>query len=123
MLYSVQSERIPVEQLEYNLLFRWFVGLPLSEHAWDATSFAKNRERLLSGEVVRRTMPSVPEAQAMPLPRAWMPRRSAAVGAAWISHCAGAVMAMSRTVRMRAVRIWWKVYAHISKAEADSLRE
>ena len=32
----------------HNLLFRWFVGLPLSEHAWDATSFAKNRERLLS---------------------------------------------------------------------------
>jgi hypothetical protein len=39
--------------LEYNLLFRWFVGLPLSEHAWDATSFTKNRERLLAGEVAQ----------------------------------------------------------------------
>src|SRR3984885_14344199 len=53
MLYSVRSERMLAEQLEYNLLFRWFVGLPLSEHAWDATSFSKNRERLLSGEVAQ----------------------------------------------------------------------
>ena len=53
MLYSVRSERMLVEQLEYNLLFRWFVGLPLSEHAWDGTSFSKNRERLLSGEVAQ----------------------------------------------------------------------
>jgi hypothetical protein len=105
MLYSVQSERIPVEQLEYNLLFRWFVGLPLSEHAWDATSFAKNRERLLSGEVVRRTMPSVPEAQAMPLPRAWMPRRSAVVGAVWICHRADTGNATSNTASEKAERI------------------
>src|SRR6202051_2502817 len=53
MLYSVRSERMLVEQLEYNLLFRWFVGLPLSEHAWSATSFSKNRERLCSGEVAQ----------------------------------------------------------------------
>jgi transposase len=53
MLYSIRSERMLVEQLEYNLLFRWFVGLPLSEHAWDATSFSKNRERLLAGEVAQ----------------------------------------------------------------------
>ena len=53
MLYSVRSERMLVEQLEYNLLFRWFVGLAMSEHAWDATSFTKNRERLLSGEVAQ----------------------------------------------------------------------
>ena len=53
MLYSVRSERMLVEQLEYNLLFRWFVGLPLREPAWDASSFSKNRERLLSGEVAQ----------------------------------------------------------------------
>src|SRR5271167_2366923 len=53
MLYSVRSERMLVEQLEYNLLFRWFVGLPLSEPAWAASSFSKNRERLLSGEVAQ----------------------------------------------------------------------
>ena len=53
MLYSVRSERMLVEQLEYNLLFRWFVGLPFSEPAWAATSFTKNRERLLSGDVAQ----------------------------------------------------------------------
>src|SRR5579859_6262679 len=54
MLYSVRSERMLVEQMEYNLLFRWFVGLGINDRVWDATSFSKNRERLLSGEVARR---------------------------------------------------------------------
>ena len=53
MLYSVRSERMLVEQMEYNLLFRWFVGLGMSERVWDATSFTKNRDRLLSGEVAQ----------------------------------------------------------------------
>jgi len=53
MLYSVRSERMLVEQMEYNLLFRWFVGLGMSERVWDATSFTKNRERLLSGDVAQ----------------------------------------------------------------------
>jgi transposase len=51
MLYSVRSERMLVEQMEYNLLFRWFVGLGMNDRVWDATSFSKNRERLLSGDV------------------------------------------------------------------------
>ena len=51
MLYSVRSERLLIEQMEYNLLFRWFVGLGFSERVWDASSFAKNRERLLDAEV------------------------------------------------------------------------
>ena len=53
MLYTVRSERMLVEQMEYNLLFRWFVGLGMNERVWDATSFSKNRERLLSGEVAQ----------------------------------------------------------------------
>ena len=53
MLYSVRSERMLVEQMEYNLLFRWFVGLGFNDRVWDATSFTKNRERLLSGEVAQ----------------------------------------------------------------------
>jgi IS5 family transposase len=48
-----------VEQMEYNLLFRWFVGLGMSERVWDATSFTKNRERLLSGEVAQAFFTSV----------------------------------------------------------------
>jgi transposase len=51
VLYTVRSERLLMEQLEYNLLFRWFVGLNLDEPVWDATVFSKNRERLLEGEI------------------------------------------------------------------------
>jgi transposase len=51
MLYSVRSERMLMEQLEYNLLFRWFVGLSASEPVWHPTVFTKNRDRLLAGAV------------------------------------------------------------------------
>lgn len=50
-LYSVRSERLLMEELDYNLLFRWFVGLNVDEGTWDVTVFTKNRERLLSGEI------------------------------------------------------------------------
>ena len=52
--YSIRSERQLMEQLEFNLLFRWFVGLGVDERVWDATVFTKNRERLLAGEVASR---------------------------------------------------------------------
>jgi transposase len=51
MLYSVRSERMLMEQLEYNLLFRWFVGLSTNEPVWHPTVFTKNRDRLLEGAV------------------------------------------------------------------------
>jgi transposase len=51
ILFSVRSERLLMEQLEYNLLFRWFVGLQMDDRVWDATVFTKNRDRLLAGEV------------------------------------------------------------------------
>jgi len=47
VLFSVRSERQLMEQLNYNLLFRWFVGLQMDEVVWDASTFSKNRERLL----------------------------------------------------------------------------
>ena len=50
-LYSVRSERLLMEQMEYNLLYRWFVGLGMDEAVWDVTVFTKNRERLLAGEI------------------------------------------------------------------------
>lgn len=59
LLYSVRSERMLVEQMEYNLLFRWFVGLGMNERVWDATSFSKNRDRLLSGDVARQFFQAV----------------------------------------------------------------
>jgi transposase len=51
LLYSVRSERMLMEQLNYNLLFRWFVGLGMNEEVWHPTVFTKNRDRLLEGKV------------------------------------------------------------------------
>jgi hypothetical protein len=53
VLYSVRSERMLIEQLEYNLLFRWFVGLDMDEAVWVPTTFTKNRDRLLEGDIAR----------------------------------------------------------------------
>jgi transposase len=54
LLYSIRSERMLMEQLEYNLLFRWFVGLNVDEPVWVATVFSKNRDRLLGGDVAEK---------------------------------------------------------------------
>src|ERR1700746_2542876 len=51
VLYTVRSERLLMEQLDYNFLFRWFVGLSIDDRVWDVTVFTKNRDRLLKGEV------------------------------------------------------------------------
>ena len=51
VLYTVRSERLLMEQLDYNFLFRWFVGLSIDDPVWNVTVFTKNRERLLKGEV------------------------------------------------------------------------
>ncbi|MBI3625494.1 MAG: IS5 family transposase [Candidatus Rokubacteria bacterium] len=51
VLYTIRSERLLMEQLDYNLLFRWFVGLNMDDPVWDATVFTKNRERLLAGTI------------------------------------------------------------------------
>ena len=53
VLYSVRSERLLMEQLDYNLLFRWFVGLNMDESVWAPTVFTKNRERLLEGDIAQ----------------------------------------------------------------------
>jgi transposase len=54
ILYSIRSERMLMEQLDYNLLFRWFVGLSMDDRIWDATVFTKNRDRLLRGDIAVR---------------------------------------------------------------------
>lgn len=54
VLYTVRSERLLMEELEYNLLFRWFVGLNMDEPVWVATVFSKNRDRLLEGDIAER---------------------------------------------------------------------
>ena len=54
VLYTIRSERMLMEQLEYNLLFRWFVGLNMDEPVWVATVFSKNRDRLMEGNIAEK---------------------------------------------------------------------
>jgi transposase len=57
--YSIRSERQLMEQLDYNLLFRWFVGLGLDDPVWHPTAFTTNRDRLLAGDVAARFLAAV----------------------------------------------------------------
>jgi len=59
MLYSVRSERLLMEEIDYSVLFRWFVGMNLDEPVWDVTVFTKNRDRLLAGDVAREFLMEV----------------------------------------------------------------
>jgi transposase len=61
MLYSIRSERLLMEEIDYSILFRWFVGLNLDEEVWDATVFTKNRDRLLEAEVAKLFLAEVVE--------------------------------------------------------------
>src|SRR5271170_2143998 len=65
VFYSVRSERLLMEQLNYNLLFRWFVGLGMDDAVWNHAVFSKNRERVLNQEVARSFFTRVLE-QAQP---------------------------------------------------------
>ncbi len=61
VLYTVRSERLLMEQLDYNLLFRWFVGLSADEPVWDHSTFSKNRDRLLEADIARELFAAVIE--------------------------------------------------------------
>jgi transposase len=68
VLYTVRSERLLMEQLEYNLLFRWFVGLNMDEPVWVASVFSKNRDRLLEGEIAQKFFDQVlDQARGIPI--------------------------------------------------------
>ena len=55
----MRSERLLMEEMDYNILFRWFVGLNLDDAVWDATVFTKNRDRLLEAEVAKEFLARV----------------------------------------------------------------
>jgi len=57
--YSIRSERLLVERIDHDLLFRWFVGLGIEDPVWDATSFTKNRDRLLEGDIAAQFLAAV----------------------------------------------------------------
>ena len=58
--YGIRSEQHAVERLDYDLLFRWFVGLGVDDAVWDQTTFGKNRDRLLAGDVAHKFLVAVP---------------------------------------------------------------
>lgn len=57
--YSIRSERLLMERLEYDLLFRWFVGIGIDDAAWDHSVFSKNRDRLLEGDIAAKFLSSI----------------------------------------------------------------
>src|SRR5215472_9087597 len=61
MFFSVRSERLLMEEIDYSILYRWFVGLNLDEPVWDATTFTKNRDRLLEASVAKEFLAQVVE--------------------------------------------------------------
>jgi transposase len=61
MFFSVRSERLLMEEIDYSILYRWFVGLNLDEPVWDATTFTKNRDRLLEAAVAKEFLAQVVE--------------------------------------------------------------
>jgi transposase len=61
MLYSIRSERLLMEEIDYSMLFRWFMGLNLDDEVWDATVFTKNRDRLLEADVAKEFLAHVVE--------------------------------------------------------------
>src|SRR5271154_1791187 len=64
VFYSIRSERLLMEQLDYNLLFRWFVGLGMDEEVWNHAVFSKNRERLLNQDLAQKFFAHVKEQAA-----------------------------------------------------------
>lgn len=85
--YSIRSERQLMEQLDYNLLFRWFVGLSMDAPVWDASTFSKNRDRFLEGDVAQRLLTAILD---QPRVRALMSDEHFSVDGtliqAWASH-------------------------------------
>jgi transposase len=63
--YSIRSERQLMERLEFDLLFRWFVGIGVDDAAWDHSVFSKNRDRLLEGDIATKFMRAVLEHKLM----------------------------------------------------------
>lgn len=66
--FTVRSERQLVEQIDYNMLFRWFVGLSMDDAVWDASTFSKNRDRLITTEVAQaflKTLTGLPQVKAL----------------------------------------------------------
>jgi transposase len=61
LFYAIRSERLLVERLDFDLSFRWFVGLGIDDPVWGASTFSKNRDRLLDGDVAVSLLAAIPD--------------------------------------------------------------
>ena len=107
VLYSLRSERQIVEQLRYNLLFRWFVGLAMDDEPWNYSVFSKNRDRLIKHEAIEAFFAEV---MGWPTPKACSPGRPG--------------YALSQTIRKRIEEHfgWGKTVGHIRQTMFRGLR-
>jgi transposase len=114
VLYTIRSERQLIERLDFDLLFRWFVGLGLDQPVWHATTFTKNRERLLAGDIAEAFLAGVVrQAQARGLlsrpPGRWAirytSRRSGRIGS---SSWTAARRAIAAIGSVSADGSWWR---------------
>ena len=104
-LYGIRSERQLIEQLDYNLLYRWFVGLSPDDAVWDPTTFTKNRERLQAGEVFKKFMTRLlHHPQVKPLLSDEHFSVDGTLIEAWASFRRTAAMGMARTSTARPAR-------------------
>ena len=110
--FTVRSERQLMEQINYNLLFRWFVGLSIDDAVWDATVFTKNRDRLLEADVAREflsSLLSLPKVKRLlssdhfsvdgTLLKAWASMKSFRPKDGWRSVHGGRMASVTSTVR------------------------
>ena len=84
MLYSIRSERLLMEEIDYNLLFRWFVGLNADDEVWDATTLTKNRDRLLEADVAKEFLARAGGTPLFPL---LILIRILMLGGGWVPAC------------------------------------
>ena len=76
VLYSIRSERLLMEQVQYNLLFRWFIGLSMDDNVWVPTVFSKNRDRLIKRSSTTRSWRSSTKCWRRPSARTGCPRNT-----------------------------------------------
>jgi IS5 family transposase len=115
MFYSIRSERQLMEQLDYNLLFRWFVGLEMDEAVWNHAVFSKNRERLLNEEVAREFF-----AAALAQAKEHLSSEHFTVDGRTTRH-GGYAISQSRRGRIERVFGWLKTVAGIRKVKLRGL--
>ena len=117
--YSIRSERQLMERLEFDLLFRWFVGVGVDDAAWDHSTFSKNRERLLEGDIAAKLLNAV---MAQPRVKRLLSTDHFSVDGTLIDAWASMKFSAERRVRRAAGRQWDATVKRTSMARSAPTR-